>query len=397
LKLLAPVSLAGQYSVGTPVVDHGMAFVASYSLNGRPGRLEAFSTTCLDGGPDAKRACSPLWTAVIGRYAGGTVTVADGLVFAGGDNGADPPSPRLYAFPERCGQNEAVCEPLWHAGLPGSGELQASPTVSDGVVYVPAGSAGSAYLFAFPVHCRVETGMSCTPLWRGRLDLGDAFEPVAVSNGFAYVPDYDGFIYGFKLNCKAKGGVCDPAWLGDTNELGPSPVAVADGLVFVGSQDENVYAFNASGCRSEGGVCPPAWTGDTGSNVRSAPAVAYGTVFLTSDDGHIYAFPEHCPATCEPKWTGTVGAGPLDSRFASPSVANGVVYVSSSNGGGQRALLAFPALCGVGQHRCQPLWKSDADSYYVFEGPAIAGGRLYLTAGPAAGPGELFVFGLAGT
>jgi outer membrane protein assembly factor BamB len=411
LHLLATVPLANQFGDGVAVVHHGMAFVASYSLNRSPGRLEAFSSNCggaavggaavggaAVGGAavgDFKAACVPLWTAVVGRYSGGTVAVADGLVFAGGDNGADPPAPRLYVFPERCRQDGRLCQPLWHADLPGSGELHASPTVSAGVVYVPAGTAGTAYLFALPVHCLVGAGKNCVPLWRGKMDLGDALQSVAVSHGFAYVPDYDGYLYAFQVNCASKGGVCNPAWLGYTHELGPSAAAVGGGLVFVGSQDENVYAFNEGGCGSSGGACPPLWRGATRGNVRSMPAVAYGTVFFTSDDGNLYAFPEHCAASCRPNWTAPLGViDSFDSFRASPAVANGVVYVSSSNGGSSRAILAFPALCGIHQARCEPLWTSDADSYFLFEGPSIAGGRVYATAGPSAGPGQMFVFGL---
>jgi hypothetical protein len=51
----------------------------------------------------------------------------------------------------------------------------------------------------------------------------------------------------------------------------------------VGSQDNNVYALNAST-----GV--PLWSYTTGGPVESSPAVANGVVYVGSDDNNIYAF-----------------------------------------------------------------------------------------------------------
>jgi outer membrane protein assembly factor BamB len=58
---------------------------------------------------------------------------------------------------------------------------------------------------------------------------------------------------------------------------------VANGVVYVGSDDHNVYALNAS----TGALL---WQYTTGGAVESSPAVANGVVYTGSDDGSVYAF-----------------------------------------------------------------------------------------------------------
>jgi outer membrane protein assembly factor BamB len=64
---------------------------------------------------------------------------------------------------------------------------------------------------------------------------------------------------------------------------------VANGVVYVGSFDHNVYAFPAS-CGSGNAICTPLWQGTTGAAIESSPAVVNGVVYAGSDDGNLYAF-----------------------------------------------------------------------------------------------------------
>ena len=53
-------------------------------------------------------------------------------------------------------------------------------------------------------------------------------------------------------------------------------------MVYIGSDDDNVYALNAtSGAKL--------WNYTTGSYVDSSPAVVGGVVYIGSDDGNVYA------------------------------------------------------------------------------------------------------------
>jgi outer membrane protein assembly factor BamB len=113
---------------------------------------------------------------------------------------------------------------------------------------------------------------------------------------------------------------------------------VANGVVYVGSVDAKLYAFDAAGvtgCAGTPKTCAPLWTATTGSAIGfSSPAVANGVVYIGSTDTKLYAFDAagmtSCagtPKTCAPLWTATTGS----SILSSPAVANGVVYIGSND------------------------------------------------------------------
>ena len=67
------------------------------------------------------------------------------------------------------------------------------------------------------------------------------------------------------------------------------------------------------------------WSFVTGDYVHSSPAVANGVLYVGSDDGHLYALN---PATGALDWSQT-----LDQYvFSSPAVANGIVYAVGATG-----------------------------------------------------------------
>ena len=104
-------------------------------------------------------------------------------------------------------------------------------------------------------------------------------------------------------------------WNFTTGSYVESSPAVADGMVFVGSYDDNVYALNATtGMRI--------WNFTTGSSVFSSPAVADGMVFIGSMDDKVYALNE---TTGVYIWNFTSGS----SVYSSPAVANTMVFVGS--------------------------------------------------------------------
>ena len=64
---------------------------------------------------------------------------------------------------------------------------------------------------------------------------------------------------------------------------GRSSPAVANGVVYVGSDDNNVYALNArTGAKL--------WSYASGNAVDSAPSVANGVVYVSSEDVKVYVF-----------------------------------------------------------------------------------------------------------
>ena len=67
------------------------------------------------------------------------------------------------------------------------------------------------------------------------------------------------------------------------------------------------------------------WSFTTGDGITSSPVVAGGIVYVGSGDHNLYAFDASCRATCQPLWTYATGS-PI---WSSPVVADGIVYVDS--------------------------------------------------------------------
>ena len=100
--------------------------------------------------------------------------------------------------------------------------------------------------------------------------------------------------------------------------VGSSSPAVANGVVYVGSLDGNVYALDAR----TGGLL---WSYATGYGVESSPAVANGVVYVGSEylgTGGVYALDASTGALL---WSSAI----TNSVESSPAVANGIVYVGS--------------------------------------------------------------------
>jgi outer membrane protein assembly factor BamB len=96
-----------------------------------------------------------------------------------------------------------------------------------------------------------------------------------------------------------------------------SPAIGADGTIYVGSIDNNLYAINPDGSQK--------WSFTTGYCVYSSPAIgADGTIYVGSWDKKFYAInPDGSQ-----KWSFTTG-GPV---FSSPAIgADGTIYVGSND------------------------------------------------------------------
>src|SRR6266511_1527156 len=104
-------------------------------------------------------------------------------------------------------------------------------------------------------------------------------------------------------------------WKTLTGDKVISSPAIADGRVFVGSDDRKVYALDAA----TGAVL---WTVSTGRMVRSGPAYENGTVYVGTKTGAtLYAINETSGAV---KWTSHPSYA---NSWSSPAVSGGVVYM----------------------------------------------------------------------
>ena len=239
----------------------------------------------------------------------------------------------------------------------------------------------------------------------------------AVANGVAYIGSADSQaaskLYAFSAagttGCSGTRKTCKPLWTGTIQPFGNyivSSPAVANGVVYVGSEDGIFYAFSAAGttgCSGTPKTCKPLWTATTRGAIESSPAVVNGVVYIGSDDTKLYAFSAagttDCSGTrkrCKPLWTGTTGAtgGPIG--YSSPAVANGMVYVGSGASGGGK-LYAFSAAgttnCSGTPKTCKPLWTAVTDDASFWTSPAVANGVVYI----GSELHTLYAFSAAGT
>ncbi|HLX56480.1 MAG TPA: PQQ-binding-like beta-propeller repeat protein, partial [Ktedonobacteraceae bacterium] len=129
------------------------------------------------------------------------------------------------------------------------------------------------------------------------------------------------------------------------NQVISSP-AVANGIVFIGSNNKHFYALDSKNGKA-------LWSYVSKADIGSSPAIANGIVYVGSSDHKLYAFNERTGAVV---WTYATES----AIWSSPSVANGIVYVGSNDS----TLYALDARTGTG------LW-SYATNNYVSSSPAV--------------------------
>jgi len=156
-----------------------------------------------------------------------------------------------------------------------------------------------------------------------------------------------------------------------------STPALAEGALYFGSNDHNLYALDtASGALR--------WKFATKGRVTSSPAVGEGRVYFGSYDSNFYALDAASGALVwkfatggERRFSGThlhgaepaaeVMPDPYDVYLSSPTLANGTVYFGSGDGN----VYALDAANGALR------WKFHTGNV-VHASPAVAGGILYV-------------------
>ena len=205
----------------------------------------------------------------------------------------------------------------------------------------------------------------------------------AITNDIAYFESYDGKLYAVDIKTgKAKwtfstGGErrfaaqhlhgFDPP-----NETMPdfwdfylSSPAVADGTVYFGSGDGNVYALDAATGSLK-------WKFQTGNVVHASPAIANHTVYIGSWDTYFYALDASSGAL---KWKFKTGDDPKihnqEGIQSSAAVVDGMVYFGARDS----HLYALDATTG------EKKWADYNDRGWVSASPAVYQGKVYITSG----------------
>jgi hypothetical protein len=371
----------GAPSVTPQAVVNGILYVDS-SVNG----LEAYSAGGTTGCTGSPAVCAPLWSYADSVGLSG-IMVTNGAVYLTAPSGVEAFD---AAGQTNCSGTPTVCQPLWTA----SGTFS-RPTVANGTVYVTTSDTLDAFDESGSKNCS-GTPKVCTPIWTA----SNAFGTVTVSAGFAYVESdvtesaHGGGFVAFDANgmqgCSGSPKVCTPVRQYATNYPVTNAGVVASGsslyvTTFYSTMPRqfagDMEAFDANGTVGCGGIpttCTPIWTnpaespsgsllaGDgsvfvtepgtfgisavnmtTGAgeftlsavNGLSAQAIG-GSVFYAVDFNKVNAYDAggssgcstSSPPTCTPLWS-VPGTAAI--------VANGIVYVGTSNPSGGQEVVAY--------------------------------------------------------
>ena len=146
-------------------------------------------------------------------------------------------------------------------------------------------------------------------------------------------------------------------WRFETGGWVVNAPAVANGVVYAGSDDNFVYALNA-------GTGSMLWSFETGDIIRSTPTLAGGAVYVGSNDNFVYALDA---GTGEMLWK-------HDTSKAvqySPVVTDGVVYIGAQ-GDVDYSVHALDAMSG------EQVWAAGVPYPYGAEfAVTVANGKLY--------------------
>jgi outer membrane protein assembly factor BamB len=153
------------------------------------------------------------------------------------------------------------------------------------------------------------------------------------------------------------------AWQFTTNGSVISSPSVANGIVYVGSQDKSIYALGAW----SGNLI---WKFTTQDAQVSSPAVVNGKVYTGGDDGYVYCLDAYTGAL---SWKTFVN-GNLPYTYgsfvfkSSPAVSDGRVFIGSLDG----FMYALDAISG------SIVWKCKTEGP-ILSSPAVSGGSVYFT------------------
>jgi outer membrane protein assembly factor BamB len=174
----------------------------------------------------------------------------------------------------------------------------------------------------------------------------------AVANGTVYFGSYDGNVYAIDAGTGAL------IWqFSSPQSYFYSSPAVANGIVYIGGGDNYMHAIDAST-----GVS--IWEFQIlHSAIVSSPVVVNGIVYFGSTDSSIYALNA---ATGALEWQFVTGK----SVLSSPAVANGIVYIGSEDGN----LYALSASTGTA------IWTLPTGNALGDSSPAVSGNVVYFGA-----------------
>jgi outer membrane protein assembly factor BamB len=215
---------------------------------------------------------------------------------------------------------------------------------------------------------------------------GGVAADLAFTGGVLYAGSTDGSVYALHANGSK-------TWSVPTSGPVYSAPAVADGFVFVGSDDNNVYALRTSNGAE-------LWNYPTGAAVRSGPTVAHGKVYVGSNDHNLYAlrvgdgeglwaFRTHGPVVARPAVAlGMILLASEDDNLYALRENNGKeIYGGATGGPVSRGPVVVDGVAYLGSddHHVYAIHATSGEELWshptqgpVNSAPAVAGGVVYV-------------------
>jgi eukaryotic-like serine/threonine-protein kinase len=305
--------------------------------------------------PGPKRLGGVKWAFKAGSAIVTSPAIADGIVYIAALDG------HMYAIDQETGKEK------WH--FKSSMPIASSPAVVGDTLYFLS-SAGSL------VALDIKTGQ---PKWVYSIEYERKFEAKnlhgypsaaqtipdawdlftsspAVANGKVYFGSGDGNVYAVDAHAGTL------LWKFATKDVVHSSPAVVNNTVYIGSWDSYLYAIDAETGQEK-------WSFKSGEDntvhnqvgFQSSPAVVDGTVYVGCRDAHVYALDA---ATGRKKWDYPTSKSWV---IGTPAVRDGMVYVGTSD---SSRFMALDAKTG----RLRFDFKAGA---YMFSSVALAGDLAY--------------------
>jgi outer membrane protein assembly factor BamB len=248
------------------------------------------------------------------------------------------------------------------------GEVIASPTIVDGVVYI---GSGNGVMYAMD---------AATGAKRWSVSLGSAISATAaVDGGSVYVGARDGNFFalsaatGKEIWRFATGAPMELHWGHESGDYWTSSPAVRGGTVVFGGSDGNVYALSAATGKL-------LWKSPTEGRVHSSPAIDGDNVVIGSFDGTVRCY---SLATGKERWKFATTGTTLESKNfgydrrtvqSSPVIVNGVAVVGARDG------FIYAIDVATGKEK----WHYDHKISWINSSAAFMDGTLYDASSDAA-------------
>ena len=288
--------------VGAPTLANGVVYVVS-----NQGTLYAFDAAGTTGCSGAPKTCAPLWTAPnAGAGPASTApAVANGVVFTAGNGALSAFDAAGIAScsgtPKTCAPlwTAPITATTFEAPAVANGVVyELSFDFVPNKYPFPGGTdygTLSAFDAAGTQNCS-GTPKTCTELWSANAGNGGN-SSIAIANGIIYVPG-GGTISAYSATDCAQAGFCNPLWTTTSLvDVSLSSPAIENGVLFIGVAGDfnlsGLYAFDATGstnCSGSPKVCAPLFSTTVPNGIRSSPSPAGDTVFVGADDDNLYAF-----------------------------------------------------------------------------------------------------------